>query len=84
LRLVAAGGVPATLTARRYYGPDTVVHVALADGVTLQVGGGSPDVNADVTADLVDDATVGASVSVAVTGDVLAYPRPDKSPGPQP
>jgi iron(III) transport system ATP-binding protein len=77
LRLVGDGhGVPATLTARRYYGADTVVHVALADGATLRVGGGG--------ADLVDGAAVGAPVSVAVTGAVLAYPRTGESPGPRP
>jgi iron(III) transport system ATP-binding protein len=77
LRLVGADrGIPATLTARRFYGADTVVHVALADGVALQVSGGG--------ADVVDGVAVGASVTVAVTGDVLAYPRADTAPDPRP
>ena len=72
LRLAGAGdGIAATLTARRFYGADTVVHVALADATTVQVGGGG--------ADLVDSAAVGAPVGVHVVGDVLAYPRTQAS-----
>lgn len=71
LQLVDTGhGVPAALTARRYYGADTVVHVTLADSVTLQVSGGDTEV--------VGEAAVGSSVNVAVTGDVLAYAQTEK------
>jgi iron(III) transport system ATP-binding protein len=58
LRLVDVG-ISATVTARRFYGADTVVHVELADGTRLQVRGGGGD--------------PGDEVAVAVDGDVLAY-----------
>lgn len=58
-------GAPATVTAHRFYGPDTSVHVALADGTPLvvrRIG--------DV------DVAPGQPVSVSVVGAVLAYPSP--------
>ncbi|MGB3481396.1 MAG: ABC transporter ATP-binding protein [Mycobacterium sp.] len=65
LRIVdVADGAPATVTAQRFYGPTTAVHVALADGTPLQIrsvaGHPSPDGE-------------GSKVAVAVVGDALAY-----------
>jgi iron(III) transport system ATP-binding protein len=65
LRLVPTGeGTPATVTAGRFYGADTVVRVRLADGQCLDVRAtpGEPAPAAD-----------GAAIGVAVDGDVLAY-----------
>ncbi|WP_308124196.1 ABC transporter ATP-binding protein [Mycolicibacterium xanthum] len=58
-------GVPARVTACRFYGADTVVHVELAGGAALALrspGDTGPD--------------PGTDVAVEVTGDVLAYPSP--------
>ena len=68
MRLVdaATGGVAtAQVVARRFYGADTIVHVALADGTRIQVRAVAEPATAD---------TDGAPVGIAVSGDVLAYP----------
>jgi iron(III) transport system ATP-binding protein len=58
-------GAPAVVTAHRFYGPDSSVHVALADGTPLVVRRiGDVDVE------------LGQPVSVSVAGAVLAYPSP--------
>ncbi len=66
LRIGDAGAGPAaTVTACRFYGADTIVHVRLDDGSAVQLRmPGQP---------AIDD---GDAVSVHVTGDVLAYPSP--------
>lgn len=64
LRIGAADGeITASVTSCRFYGADTVMHVALRDGTALQLR--SPG-----------DAWVaeGTSVTVDVIGDVLAFP----------
>lgn len=67
LRLVREGhGVPARVTSSRFYGADTVVEVALADDTRVHVRR-DPD--------HADGAVAGDRVTVAVTGDVLAYPH---------
>ncbi|KWX66262.1 ABC transporter ATP-binding protein [Mycobacterium sp. NAZ190054] len=58
-------GAPAQVTARRFYGADTVVHVELTDGTPLQLRSPVPTALHD-----------GATVTVEVAGDVLAYPSP--------
>ncbi|WNG85184.1 ABC transporter ATP-binding protein [Mycobacterium sp. ITM-2016-00317] len=60
-----ASGTPARVTARRFYGADTVVHVELADGTRLQMRSPVPTALED-----------GDPVTVEVAGDVLAYPSP--------
>lgn len=60
-----ASGTAARVTARRFYGADTVVHVELADGTRLQLRSPVPTALED-----------GAAVTVEVAGDVLAYPSP--------
>ena len=58
-------GAAAQVTACRFYGADTVVHVRLADGSAVALR--SPGATG---------LAVGASVTVEVAGDVLAYPSP--------
>ncbi|MCK0174610.1 ABC transporter ATP-binding protein [Mycolicibacterium sp. F2034L] len=66
LRLVPPGeGTTATVAARRFYGPDSVVRVRLADGQHL---------DARTVAGAVSHAD-GSVVGVAVDGPVLAYPQ---------
>ncbi|MGV0717669.1 ABC transporter ATP-binding protein [Mycolicibacterium sp. XJ662] len=67
LRVVgpAGSGAQARVTACRFYGADTAVHVTLDDGTALRVR--SPGAPA------LDE---GAAVAVEVIGDVLAYPSP--------
>ncbi|MBB2992636.1 iron(III) transport system ATP-binding protein [Mycolicibacterium iranicum] len=62
---VAGSGSPARVTACRFYGADTVVHVALSDGTALQLR--SPGSTS------LDD---GTQVAIEIAGDVLAYPSP--------
>ncbi len=66
LRLGADGsGAAAQVTGCRFYGAETAVHLVLPDGTTVQVRSpGRPD------------AAHGATVTVVVAGDVLAYPSP--------
>ena len=61
----ATAGEPARVTACRFYGADTVVHVELTDGsaVSLRSPGEC-------------GMAVGSAVTVEVAGDVLAYPSP--------
>lgn len=58
-------GTPGRVTARRFYGADTVVHVALTDGTALRLRSPIPTG--------LDD---GSPVTIEVAGDVLAYPSP--------
>lgn len=53
----------ATVTARRFFGPDIAVHVELNDGTPLVIRRPSPET-----------AGIGEVVRVAVDGTVLAYP----------
>ncbi|MDG4666886.1 ABC transporter ATP-binding protein [Mycobacterium sp. 236(2023)] len=58
-------GSAATVTASRFYGAETTVHVRLPDGSPLRLrgsGGAAP--------------SAGDRVGLAVIGDVLAYPSP--------
>ncbi|KGI68387.1 ABC transporter ATP-binding protein [Mycolicibacterium rufum] len=64
LRL-GAGGVPARVTACRFYGADTAVEVALSDGTAVRMRHPGRT-----------DLAVGGVVTVEVAGDVLAYPSP--------
>ncbi|BBY77152.1 ABC transporter [Mycolicibacterium parafortuitum] len=58
-------GTAARVTAQRFYGADTVVHLELSDGTALRMRStGLPGLGA------------GSSVTVQVVGDVLAYPSP--------
>ncbi|QFS92074.1 Fe(3+) ions import ATP-binding protein FbpC [Mycobacterium sp. THAF192] len=64
-------GTTARVTGSQFYGADTVVHVALVDHTEIQLRTSG------------DDAPpVGASVTVEVVGDVLAYPSPPSTPSP--
>ncbi|VEG55431.1 ABC transporter--like protein [Mycolicibacterium aurum] len=66
VRITANGsGAAARVTSCRFYGADTVIHVELADGAALHLRSPGP---ARLDA--------GATVSVEVAGDVLAYPSP--------
>ncbi len=58
-------GAVARVTARRFYGADTVVHVELTDGAALHLRSPGPA-----------DLDIGSAVTVEVAGDVLAYPSP--------
>ncbi|WP_460353249.1 ABC transporter ATP-binding protein [Mycobacterium sp. ZZG] len=60
-----ASGAAGRVTARRFYGADTVVHVELDDGTRLQLRSPGPTA--------LDDGDV---VTVEVAGEVLAYPSP--------
>lgn len=62
-------GAPARVTACRFYGSDTVVHVELDDGTALQLR--SPG-----RLDLHDDAQVTVEVHGGDEDGVLAYPSP--------
>ena len=64
------GAAAARVTACRFYGADTVVHVELSDGSAVQLR--SPGETCLVE---------GSAVTVEVVGDVLAYPSPT---GPSP
>ena len=69
LRLRPAG-VPAQVTACRFYGPDTAVDLVLADGTAVRMRTpGQVDV------------TPGDSVTIEVDGPVLAYPSPSGRQG---
>ena len=71
LRLGTGAGTTARVTRSQFYGADTVVHVVLADHSAIQLRTSG------------DDAPpVGASVTVEVVGDVLAYPSPPSTPSP--
>jgi iron(III) transport system ATP-binding protein len=58
-------GTPAEVTACRFYGADTVVHVMLADGAAMHLRSPGPA-----------RFDVGTAVTVEVGGDVLAYRSP--------
>ncbi len=62
-RLAGDGDASAAVTAHRFYGPDSVVRVALDDGTTVMLR-----CPGDVSV------TVGQRVTVRVDGAVLAYP----------
>lgn len=70
LRLGVVGDPGATVTARRFYGPDTALHVVLDDGSALTLR--DPD-GAAVAA--------GDRVTIRVDGPVLAYPLPQSPAG---
>ncbi|MEW5809863.1 MAG: ABC transporter ATP-binding protein [Actinomycetota bacterium] len=66
LRLGPAG-VPARVTACRFYGPDTAIELLLSDGSAVRMRApGQLETGTDV----------GADVTVEVDGQVLAYPSP--------
>jgi iron(III) transport system ATP-binding protein len=61
----SATGVPVRVVEHRYYGPDTVIRARLASGelVAIRTPGYAPRPPGD-------------EIELAVSGDVLAYPRP--------
>ena len=61
----SAAGVPVRVVEHRYYGPDTVIRARLASGelVAIRTPGYAP-------------LPPGDEIELAVSGDVLAYPRP--------
>lgn len=61
----AASGAVARVTACRFYGADTVVHVELADGAAVALRSPGPTAM-----------EIGTAVTVEVAGDVLAFPSP--------